>query len=138
MSTLQSTQQDTIPLSSALTKTSTTSNILPGLKSSSLLSLGKFCNDGCKVILRKNDCHGIKDNEVFLSGIRNKHDGLWDISFPQLFSSSNHIHQHQQLPSLSSPYHHLLNIIIRKNEIKYNLARFLHAALGSPTNSTFV
>ena len=41
MSTLQSTQQGIIPLSSALTKTSTTANILPGLKSSSLLSLGK-------------------------------------------------------------------------------------------------
>ena len=138
MSTLQSTQQGTIPLSLALTKTSTTANILPGLKSSSLLSLGNFCNDGCKVILRKNDCHVIKDNEVVLSGIRNKHDGLWDIPFPQLSSLSNHIHQHQKLPSLSSPYHHSLNIIIRKNETKYNLARFLHASLVSPTNSTLL
>ena len=33
---------------------------------------------------------------------------------------------------------HSLNIIIRKNETKYNLARFLHAALGSPTNSTLL
>ena len=33
---------------------------------------------------------------------------------------------------------HSLNIIIRKNETKYNLARFLHADIGIPTNSTLL
>ena len=118
---------------STLTKQSTTANILPGLKSASLIALGKFCDDGCHDILNGNACYVMKDNKVLLRGTRNHHDSLWDIPFPQMPSFANHAYQLS-----TTATRQLLNIIIRKNETKYNLARFLHAALGGPVNSTLL
>ena len=134
MSILRSTKKGTLPLPcSTLSTRSTTANILPGLKSASLIALGKFCDDGCNVILNGNACYVIKNNKVVLRGTRNRQDDLWDIPFPQVPSFIHHA------TSLStSATRQSLNVIIRKNETKYNLARFLHAALGGPVNSTLL
>jgi hypothetical protein len=77
MSILRSTKKGTLPIiSSSLSTTSTTANILPGLKSASLIALGKFCDDGCNVILNDNTCYVMKNNTVILRGTRNRKDDL--------------------------------------------------------------
>ena len=53
--------------------------ILPQLKSASLISIGQLCNDDCTVFLNKEQLLAIKNNKIVLKGIRNHHDGLWDI-----------------------------------------------------------
>ena len=53
--------------------------ILPNLKSSSLLSMGQICDNGCKVVLAQHDLAVVKNNHIILRGKRNKIDGLWDI-----------------------------------------------------------
>ena len=68
-----------VPLSKKLSQLAKTAMILLNLKSSSLLSMGQLCNDGCKVILAKQDLAVVKDNHIILRGIQNKSDKLWDI-----------------------------------------------------------
>ena len=57
--------------------------ILPEIKSSLIISLGKLCDDSCDIVLNKKKIHAVKDNEVILEGIRKKLDGLWDILIPK-------------------------------------------------------
>ena len=73
------TKEGTLPLHNKLTKTARTAKILPGLKSASLISLGKLCDDGCDITLHEDKLYVSKDNEVVLTGHRNMVDNLWDI-----------------------------------------------------------
>ena len=50
---LQSNQQGKIPISEYLTPTAQNVMILKGLNSSSLISLGQLCDDGCIIGLHK-------------------------------------------------------------------------------------
>ena len=77
--TIRSTEKGTIPLNKKLLKTAQTASILPGLESSSLISLGQLCDDDCKVLLDKKSLFVIKKDELILRGYRNKEDLLWDI-----------------------------------------------------------
>ena len=52
---------------------------MPQLKSSSSISLGQLCDDGCNVLLNKKDLKVFKDTKLILKGCRNLSDGLWDI-----------------------------------------------------------
>ena len=40
--------------------------IAPGLKSYSIFSIGKLCDDGFNVIINKQNMHVIKDKEVVI------------------------------------------------------------------------
>ena len=53
--------------------------IVPSLKSTSLISLGKLCDDGCEVKLNSKTLQATKNNKIVVTGIRNHQDGLWDI-----------------------------------------------------------
>ena len=53
--------------------------VLPGLKSSSFLSLGQLCDDNCNILLTKHHLHTIKNGKEILRGYRNYQDGLWDV-----------------------------------------------------------
>ena len=52
-------------------------NVFKDIHSEYLISLGKFCDNGCTDILDKK-IHVVKGNNLVLSGNRNQMDGLRD------------------------------------------------------------
>ena len=68
-----------LPLSTALSNQAKDATIIPKLKSSSLISLGQLCDDGCNVELDKLNLKVYKNHNLILKGHRNLSDGLWDI-----------------------------------------------------------
>ena len=76
------------PLSNKLSQEAQTATMLPQLRSSSLIHLGKIYDDVCTIFLDKNKLIAVKDDnisynydpkEIILEGTCNKIDGLWDI-----------------------------------------------------------
>ena len=123
-----------LPLSN-LSEDSKKAHILPGLKNSSLLSLGQLCDDGCIVHLTKTTIHVFKNDILVLSGIRNSRDGLWDVPLPQTPSQPFPTHD---VSSVSPVPNHSCNVIIRKHTTKRDLAQYFHACAFSPSPSTFL
>ena len=76
---ITSSKQGELPLSDDLSPTARTATILPELKSSSLISLGRLCDDGCNIFLNYAKLYAIKNKKIVLEGTRNHRDGLWDI-----------------------------------------------------------
>ena len=76
---ISSTIQGTLPLSNELTSKAKIAVVLPNLTSSSLISLGQLCDDGCNINLDKDRMNIYKNNKLMIQGSRNKADGLWDI-----------------------------------------------------------
>ena len=101
----------TIPLSNKLSKNAQSGHILPHLKSATLLSAGKLCDDGCDVILRQHDVHVIKHNTIIdkvlkesdhiLKGHRNHTNKLWNIPVEKSKLSTNNF-----IPLACSEPHH--------------------------------
>ena len=81
---LQITNKCTIPIHSSLSKIATSGYIVPHLKNSSLLSIGKLCDDHCIAMFTKKNLFIFKNNNLILQGNRNNSDGLWDVIFPTL------------------------------------------------------
>ena len=78
-----------VPLHPAISNKARQAKILPNLKSSSLISLGRLCDDDCKVELTKTDLIVTKNNKVVLQGVRNHVDKLWDIPIQKRVLHSN-------------------------------------------------
>ena len=78
-STLKSNEEGDIPLSPLLSNNAKKASIIPGLMSSSLISLGQIVDDDCTFILDKKKLVAVKNKDIVLTGIRNFNDGLWDI-----------------------------------------------------------
>ena len=76
---VHSSQSGQLPLSKHLSAKAKDATVVPQLKSSSLISLGQLCDDGCDVLLNKKDLKVFKDTRLILKGHRNLTDGLWDI-----------------------------------------------------------
>ena len=123
-------QQGTLTLHHNLSSHAQVGTVLPQLRSSSLLSLGQLCDDGCDVILNKTNLYAVKDKELIIQGVRNKTDGLWDIpvtkrqvqqdnfippsSHAALYTSTpitspavNHLHR-KRIP-VSNTYNHIFD-----------------------------
>ena len=98
--TAQATSEAFIPLSNQLSKQAQTGHILPALKSSSLLSMGQLCDDGCDVVFRKQSLHLLKDTKAMdcflktqhciLNGKRNLSNRLWDITLNTKSDAPHH------------------------------------------------
>ena len=194
--------QGILPLSNNFSKEAKTATVLPKLQSSTLLSMGKICDDDNLVIFTKTKVRAIsKSNEVeklldsqpiLLEGQRNPVDGLWDTSLtadvhrfkekiqddvfvmplphPNIYHDRktnndrirtqssvakkivkkqlkhndefDRILEEQRLKDVKEHHRvHLqndkINIIIRKDKTKQELATFLHASCFSPVLSTF-
>ena len=95
-----STVQEELSLSSHLSKQGKTAVVLPDLTSSSLISLGQLCNNGCNISLDKDKMNIYKNLKLIIEGTRNKTDSLWDI--PILVISIQH---NYKMPPLHSLYH---------------------------------
>ena len=117
-STIQAKESGQLPLPHVSTHAKE-AKVFQDLKSSSLLSLGQLCDDGCKAILDKEKVTVTKGKNIVLKGVRNPRDGLWDVSLP--------------VPDTMQ-----MNIIIEKNKSKKELAQYLHACCYSPSISTLI
>ena len=82
--------QGTPPLCNKLSKTAT---VIPSLTTSSLLSMGRICDDGNMVIFDKHHVHAVPHTAqlmehiciqpIILHGRKNHSDGLWDTKLHQ-------------------------------------------------------
>ena len=91
--TISSTLKGQLSLSTKLSKTAQAAWVLPALKSPSLISLGKLCDNNCIVILDKTKLIAIKEDEIILHGRRNYLDGLWDIPIQKTTLHKNNYEQ---------------------------------------------
>ena len=132
--TLTSTRAGYLPLPAELSTRAKKATLLKNLKSSTLISFGQLCDDGCEVILKKKVCDIYKNNKIILRGTRNLIDGLWDI--PLIKQPTVSPPPKLILPSDHSD--HKLNVIIRKDKTKMELAQFLHASCFGPTKSSWL
>ena len=87
--TLEPKNQGILSLSNKLTKQAQTATILPSLCSSSLISLGQFCDDECVVLLNKAKLYAIKEDEVVVEGTWNYTNGLWNIPIEKTLIKEN-------------------------------------------------
>ena len=124
--TIQATAVGTLPLDTQLSPQAREAHVFKELKQP-LLSLGQLCDDDCDIILTKTKLIARKNNNIILTGYRNKTDGLWDVPISQTPVLRNNTSKIQRA-----------NIIIRKDKAKMELAQWLHASCGSPVASTFI
>jgi len=131
--TITATEKGSLPIKHLSPKAAET-HVLPGLKNSSLISLGQLCDDGCVIHLTKTHMRVFKEKKLILTGIRNHHDGLWDVPLPQ---KPLEILQQHNVNNIISPSSKL-NVVINKSTTKKDLALYYHACCFSPTKSTFI
>ena len=81
--TIKPEEQGELNSSSCLSKIAKRAYVHPALKSSSLISIGQLCDDGCVVIFDKDKINVLKNKKIIMSGNRNVTDGLWDIPLHQ-------------------------------------------------------
>ena len=108
--TISASMQGFLTCSSKLSKQAQLVHVFPDLHSTSLISLGQLCDDGCIVVLTDQGIFVFKQKEIILTGTRNLNDGLWDIPL--------HLTSVPAPPppiSTNSPKH-ALNVIISKNQ----------------------
>ena len=87
---IKATEQALLPLSEQLSLAAQTAHILPALKSTPLLSMGKLCDNECAVVFQKRllyvfkDAprmdHFLKSQHPIMKVERNFQTGLWNIS----------------------------------------------------------
>ena len=126
---IQASKQGLLPLPSVLSNKARTAHVFKGLTNSSLLSIGRLCDDGCIAIFDANDLKIYKKNILIMRGTRNFQDGLWDVSLnphsPLLITNTQPIQQS-------------INAIVRKDLTKMKLGEYLHKCAFSPCVSTFL
>ena len=141
MAEITATTKGSLPIE-GVTETARETLVLPKLGSSSLVSLGQLCDDGCKVELTKTDLTVFKKGKKILKGKRNQEDRLWDIPLNQTKQSNTSQHAMMVMGPSKHPAElrceNKLAVIIRKDKTKQDLVRYLHAALFSPVASTLL
>ena len=76
---IKSTKRGILNISKHLSTQVQTAMVLPGLQSASLISTGQLCGNNFRVVLNSKKLVAIKNNTIVIQGIRNQHNGLWDI-----------------------------------------------------------
>ena len=121
---IQKKHQGQLPLPPELVGPATLTYVLPGLKNSSLLSLGQFMDSGCWALVNKRVLNIYKDKKLILQGVRNWTDGLWDVC----------LKKNARIPL--KLVGKKMNALISTSKTKTQLADYLHACLFSPCPST--
>ena len=75
-SIVTATKSGTFNLHQAIDKSARTALIMPNLKNESLVSVGKLCDNDCKVVFTKHNVKIIKNAKVLSTGNRNTVYGL--------------------------------------------------------------
>ena len=112
--TLQATERGELEFSKSLSKKARTAVILPGLKSSSLISFGKLCDDDCDILLNRHKMYAVKNDEIVLEGDRNFGDKLWDIPVQKTKLSPSILSTTPQHAGLYSQHYVVMPMIKRK------------------------
>jgi hypothetical protein len=102
-------------------------HILPGPSSHSLLSIAKFCDQGCDIRFSTNVCQVFLDNVLLLEGPRDPTTNLWLLPLcpnPKEPPATGH------MPHLGIPHAY-------QTSTKADLLKYLHAAAFSPVPSTW-
>ena len=134
-----------LPIPELLSTYSKKASIFEDLHSS-LISLGQLCDDDCFALLGKHEMEILKNQKVILRGTRsNTGDGLWDIPIPQRPDPKSTILKQiliqpecKEVKKLLKISNQTINVIIRKDKSKQELARYLHACCFSPTTNTLL
>ena len=115
-----------LTLSPHLSSEATHALVYPGIHNESLISIGQLCDDGCIATFTKDTLKVCKGDHLILTGKRNTHDGLWDVTLSYPTNKSP-----LQKPSVPS-----LHYIVRKDQSKRELALYLYKCLNSPSFPT--
>jgi hypothetical protein len=108
----------TLPISKHLSNHAQDAFELDALKTGSLVSLAKICDDDCLALFSKHDVKIIKNDQVIITGKRID-NGL--LSIPIVSSQS-----------------HQVNVILRTDKVRSELATYHHATMGRPVPSTLL
>ena len=83
-----------VPLAPQLSKQASQGHILNGLKTGSLISIAKLCDDDCAALFTKYSVKIFKNGMVIILGLRNVNSGLWSIplSYPLASPAPNSPH----------------------------------------------
>jgi hypothetical protein len=132
---MPTTLQGQLPLSSKLSPPAQAAFVLDDLRTGTLVSLAQLCDDDCIAIFNKYNVKIIKNNQVIIQGTRMR-NGLWSVPIgPATQQQANNIILPHNKPRQSN---HQANGILRTDRPKQELARYLHATLGSPVPSTLL
>jgi len=104
----------TLPL---LARAACQAHIFDNLDSGSLISIGQLCDHGCTAIFDKTQVTVSLDTKIVLQGSRSPSTKLWHLNVP---------------PSSA----HTVNIVTKSQNLSNRIA-FFHAAMFSPSLSTF-
>ena len=91
--------------------------------------MGQLCDDDCVAIFTKYGVKILNHNQVIITGLRDRTDGLWNIPLGPCPPT-------QQSPTRSHP--NQANGILRQDITKRELAQYFHVAAFSPAKSTFI
>ena len=116
---MQTQAKGQLQLSPALNATSQEAFDLENLKTGTLISLAKLCDDDCIALFTKYEVNIIKNNQVIITGKRES-NGLWSIPLKPAS------------PRLQA------NGILHLNKTRQELAMYHHTTLGIPAPSTLL
>ena len=133
--TITATKKGKLPFSNTnLSDQARTAHTFEGLTSTSLVSVAKMCDDGCKVTFDRDHAYVTKDNKLQLTGYRNQFDRLWDIYIPRKQHTPKPTTSNTSTSRMSSQ--HKVSVILRKDKSKTTLAQYHHHTLFAPTEKT--
>ena len=94
---LRATGSGALPLSDKLSQHAQEARVLPNLKSTSMIALGKLCDNNCKVVLSKNQLEVIKDKNIILEWHWNRTNDLWEILITKTTLAKNNFRYQQTI-----------------------------------------
>ena len=118
-----------LKLSSKLSPKAQSAHVFKYIATGSLISMDQFCDNDCVAIFTKYDVNILKHNQVIITGLQDRNNGLWNIPLGPCPPT-------QQSPTLSHP--NQANGILRQDITKRKLAQYFHAEAFSPVKSTFL
>ena len=119
----------TLKLSNKISTKAQSSHVFNDITTSYLISMGQLCDDNCVAIFTKFDMKILKDNQIIITGLRDRTNGLWNIPLDPNHpaqQSSRQSHQNQA------------NGILRHDTTKRKISQYFHAASFNTVKSTFI
>jgi hypothetical protein len=110
----------------------TKAHIIPGLATSSLLSVGQLVDANCSVKFDRTSVEVLNNHKRILEGVRNERNGLWTVDLQDKNSHSDK--DETTTTNLKPEQAHS----VYKCTSKRDLVRFLHAAAFSPVKDTLL
>jgi hypothetical protein len=110
----------------------TKAHIVPGLATSSLLSVGQLVDANCSVKFDRTSVEVLHNHKIILEGLRDERNGLWTVDLQA--NNSHKDNDEKAKPNLKSEQAHSVYECTKK----WDVVRFLHAAAFSPVQDTWL